>query len=151
MSGKVVTVSNASLDGKDVTIRGTGYTLKLANDVTFPTALAPVWTVKNTNATLHTDTSGANTLSIVAQNASVEGDKSNDKLVGSANNNSLNGVSGNDTLYGGDGDDIFIYKPNEGTNKIMDYNSGDMLQILKADGSAGGSLCKMKLFTVTLL
>ncbi|MBR0289644.1 MAG: hypothetical protein IJQ82_11760, partial [Selenomonadaceae bacterium] len=301
LKGKVVTVSNAALDGKDVTISGLGYTLALGNDVPVPTALAPTWTVNDTNTTLYSNTSAgytlennkivynakkkgdaqitlgnlvknatlalpqkntltlnanvlgtntsiesnaggytikltgdmkgkkfvgtskSDTLSIAAQNVSVEGDKGNDKLVGSANNDSLNGGSGNDTLsggagkdklfgqsgndslnggkgndslnggsgndilsggsgndtligstgkdslsggsgkdklyggagndtlwdgagndtlYGGDGKDTFIYKPGEGTDKIMDYNSADMLQILKADGSAGGSFNK---------
>ncbi|MBR0102968.1 MAG: hypothetical protein IJQ01_05670, partial [Selenomonadaceae bacterium] len=40
-------------------------------------------------------------------------------------------------LYGGDGKDTFIYKPGEGTDTIFDYESGDILKILKADGSAG--------------
>ena len=49
------------------------------------------------------------------------------------------GGKGNDTLWGDDGKDTFIYKPGEGTDTIFDYESGDMLKILKADGSAGGS------------
>ena len=279
VDGTTVTLKAANLNKKAVTISD-GYTLKLNSGVATSAALAPAWTVKDTNATLHTDTSagytiennkiiynakktgdaqialggliknatlalpenktltldasvlgtnasiesnasdytvkltgdmsgktfvgtsGADTLSIAAENASVEGGAGNDKLVGGANNDSLNGGNGNDTLsggagndkllggagndslnggdgkdtlsggtgndkllggvgndslHGGDGkdilsggsgndtligstgDDIFIYKPNEGTDTIMDYKAGDILQILKADGSAGGS------------
>ena len=56
---------------------------------------------------------------------------------GGTGNDSLWGGKGNDSLYGGAGDDTFIYTTNEGTNTIFDYSSGDMLQILNADGSAG--------------
>ena len=45
-------------------------------------------------------------------------------------------------MYGGSGKDTFIYKPGEGTDTIFDYQSGDMLQILKSDGKAGGSFTK---------
>ena len=95
--------------------------------------------------------SGNDSLNGGSGNDILSGGSGNDTLIGSTGNDSLHGGSGkdtlwggtgNDTLYGGDGDDIFIYKPNEGTDKIMDYNSGDMLQILKADGSAGGSFTK---------
>ena len=52
---------------------------------------------------------------------------------------SLWGGAGNDTLYGRDGKDVFIYKPGESTDKIFDYSSGDMLQILKSNGKSGGT------------
>ncbi|MBQ3337050.1 MAG: hypothetical protein IJG80_06565, partial [Selenomonadaceae bacterium] len=43
---------------------------------------------------------------------------------------------GNDKLYGGDGVDTFIYRPNEGTDSIYNYTSGeDLLQIVDADGN----------------
>ncbi|MBR0287563.1 MAG: hypothetical protein IJQ82_01145, partial [Selenomonadaceae bacterium] len=44
---------------------------------------------------------------------------------------------GNDTLIGGAGNDTFIYKPNEGTDHITDYTNGDILKILKTDGTNG--------------
>ena len=86
--------------------------------------------------------SGNDTLIGSTGNDSLNGGSGKDKLYGGAGKDTLWGGTGNDTLYGGDGSDIFIYKPNEGTDKIMDYNSGDMLQILKSDGSAGGSFTK---------
>ncbi|MBE8950947.1 MAG: hypothetical protein SR3Q1_10190 [Quinella sp. 3Q1] len=85
---------------------------------------------------------GNDTLEGGKGNDSLSGGSQKDKLYGGVGNDTLWGGTGNDTLYGGEGDDIFIYKPNEGTDKIMDYNSGDMLQILKADGSEGGSFTK---------
>ena len=60
-----------------------------------------------------------------------------DILKGGRGNDSLWGGAGDDKLYGGDGNDIFIYKPNEGTDTIYDYASGDMLRILNTDGTNG--------------
>lgn len=67
-----------------------------------------------------------------------------DTLIGGAGNDSLWGGTGNDLLYGGDGKDVFIYKPDEGTDKIFDYSSGDMLKILKSNGNAGGTFKSSK-------
>ncbi|MBR0288442.1 MAG: hypothetical protein IJQ82_05635, partial [Selenomonadaceae bacterium] len=84
-------------------------------------------------------------------NDSLYGKNGNDYLVGGAGkdiiygqngNDTLWGGAGNDTLYGGSGKDTFIYKPGEGTDTIFDYQSGDMLQILKSNGSTGGSFTK---------
>ena len=67
-----------------------------------------------------------------------------DTLIGGVGNDSLWGGTGNDLLYGGDGKDVFIYKPGEGTDHIMDYQSGDMLKILKSNGNAGGTFKSSK-------
>ena len=83
--------------------------------------------------------SGNDTLSGGSNNDKLHGEAGNDKIYGGTGNDSLWGGTGNDSLWGGTGKDVFIYKPGEGTDKIMDYESGDMLQILKSDGSAGGS------------
>ena len=64
---------------------------------------------------------------------SIVGGSGNDKLYGKAGDDTLWGGAGNDTLYGGAGDDTFIYKPGEDKDTIMDYQSGDLLQIV--DGS----------------
>ena len=42
-------------------------------------------------------------------------------------------------MIGGSGDDIFVYKPGEGTDHITDFSGGDMLKILKTNGSEGGT------------
>ena len=51
LSGKVVTVSEASLNQKKVTISGDGYTLKLGSDVTTPATKKAAWTYKSGTAT----------------------------------------------------------------------------------------------------
>ena len=87
---------------------------------------------------------GADTLRGGANNDKLHGDTGNDRLYGDSGDDSLWGDKGNDTLYGGSGKDIFIYKPNEGTDRIMDYSfsEGDRLQILKSSGKAGGTFSK---------
>ncbi|MBR0061574.1 MAG: hypothetical protein IJP68_08855, partial [Selenomonadaceae bacterium] len=66
------------------------------------------------------------------------GGSGKDKLYGKTGNDSLWGGSGNDSFWGDVGKDTFVYKPNEGTDYIMDYESGDMLKILKTNGKEGG-------------
>ena len=103
---------------------------------------------------------GKDTLSGNAGNDKLFGNASNDSLVGGdgkdylngdngadilragTGNDTLWGGAGNDSLYGGDGNDVFIYKPGEGTDKIFDYSSGDMLKILKSNGNSDGSFSK---------
>ena len=83
-----------------------------------------------------------------AGNDLLNGGKGNDSLYGGAGadilrggigNDTLWGGAGNDSLYGDSGADIFIYKPNEGTDTIFDYESGDVLKILKTNGEEGGT------------
>ena len=74
-----------------------------------------------------------------AGNDKLYGQAGDDTLVGGAGKDSLWGGAGNDSLWGGAGNDNFIYKPGEGTDKIFDYESGDLLTILKSDGKAGGT------------
>ena len=90
--------------------------------------------------------SGADTLNGDAGNDLIWGGKGNDSILGGTGNDSLNGYYGNDTLWGGTGNDTllggagndtFIYKPNEGTDHIKDYTNGDILKILKTDGTNG--------------
>ena len=76
------------------------------------------------------------------KNDSIRGGKGADKIYGGSGNDTLWGDAGNDSLYGGAGKDTFIYKPGEGTDKIFDYASGDMLKILKTNGKDGGTFTK---------
>ena len=80
----------------------------------------------------------------------LEGHAGNDYLLGGAGADWIFGGYDKDTLWGGAGDDyldgggdadIFIYKPGEGTDTILDYyeSDGDMLKILNKDGSEGGT------------
>ena len=72
-----------------------------------------------------------------AGNDKLYGDAGNDILLGGKGNDSLWGGAGNDSLWGDAGNDTFIYTANEGTDKIFDYETGDLLKILNADGSNG--------------
>ncbi|MBR4642210.1 MAG: hypothetical protein IKO74_05730 [Selenomonadaceae bacterium] len=87
---------------------------------------------------------GNDSLNGDAGNDTLSGGSGKDKLYGGKGNDSLWGGAGNDSLWGGAGKDTFVYKPGEGTDKIFDYanGDGDLLQILKADGSAGGTFTK---------
>ena len=83
---------------------------------------------------------GADSLYGGAGNDYLSGGKNSDYLSGGKGNDTLWGGTGdNDTLIGGAGADTFIYKPGEGGITITDYSNsqGDILQILKADGTNG--------------
>ncbi|MBR4382209.1 MAG: hypothetical protein IKP64_01500, partial [Selenomonadaceae bacterium] len=79
---------------------------------------------------------GKDTLTGGTGNDSIFGDKGNDSLSGGAGNDTLNGGKGNDSLWGGAGNDTFLYTAGTGTDTICDYASGDLLQILDANGDA---------------
>ena len=64
--------------------------------------------------------------------------------IDSPDNVSLWGGAGNDLLYGGEGKDIFIYKPGEGNDTILNYANGDLLKI------TGGTFSKSKYSSGTL-
>ena len=81
---------------------------------------------------------------------SIYGGAGADYLRGGSGQTTLWGGAGDDTLVGGDGKDIFVYKPGEGTDRIWNYQSGDMLQILKSNGKSGGSFTKSSFSDGTL-
>ena len=72
-----------------------------------------------------------------AGNDQLVGGEGKDKLYGGSGSDSLWGGAGNDSLFGGAGDDTFAYTVNQGTDRIYDWESGDMLKIFTADGSRG--------------
>lgn len=98
-------------------------------------------TLTNSNDAAVTVGAGKDTLKGNKGNDKLYGQAGADKLYGGAGNDTLWGGAGNDILYGNSGKDVFVYKPGEGTDKIMDYwyDDSDMLKILKADGSEGGT------------
>lgn len=94
--------------------------------------------IKSSGSNVVTDGgAGADTILSGRSNDSLSGGAGNDSLSGGAGSDTLWGGTGNDTLTGGSGSDVFIYRPNEGKDTISDYASGELLQILNADGSAG--------------
>lgn len=78
---------------------------------------------------------GADKLFGNAGNDSLNGGDGADTLSGGAGNDKLYGGKGNDSLWGDAGKDTFFYTANEGTDRIFDYEAGDILKILNVDGS----------------
>ena len=73
--------------------------------------------------------SGALKITGNAKNNYLVGGESNDTLSGGSGSDKLFGGAGNDCLSGGAGEDVFIYKPGEGTDKIFDYESGELISL----------------------
>ena len=155
--GKITLVGAASLD--KVNIKGTKLltlTNKNSSPVTVDATTGIIDASTRTKAIKITGNGLANTIIGGSKNDSLYGRAGNDSIVGNAGNDKLYGSNGNDTLvggkgndtlwgdagndklYGGSGKDVFIYKPGEGTDTIFDYQSGDMLKILKSNGQYGG-------------
>jgi len=60
----------------------------------------------------------------------LEGRGGNDVIKGFGGNDTLIGGTGADQLFGGEGDDLFVYNaPDEGGDTIMDWNSGDKIDL----------------------
>ena len=111
LKNKTVTFKASALN-KNISVNGSGYEFNFAE--------------------------GNDSIKVSGGGCKISGGAGNDTISGGKGNDTLWGGAGNDTLLGGAGNDTFIYKPNEGTDHIKDYASGDILQILKADGSKGG-------------
>ncbi|MBR4152861.1 MAG: hypothetical protein IKT98_07870, partial [Selenomonadaceae bacterium] len=92
--------------------------------------------VKNVDGTLGTK---AITVQGGTTDDSIVGGSGADKLYGNAGVDTLWGGKGNDTLYGGDGNDKFIFQAGDGSDTIMDYASGELLNILDKTGKAAGT------------
>ena len=106
-------------------------------------------TVKSNNALIYGGRGDDYIYTKENNNGFVSGEEGNDTirackgthltLSGGAGNDSLWGGVNSDTLSGGAGDDIFVYKPGEGTDHIMNFSGGGMLKILKTNGNEGGT------------
>ena len=64
------------------------------------------------------------------------GGNGKDEITGHDGKDTLLGGKGNDTLWGGSDEDTFIYQAGSGTDYIMDYEDGELLQILDKKGKA---------------
>ncbi|HEX9857685.1 MAG TPA: CAP domain-containing protein [Paracoccaceae bacterium] len=61
----------------------------------------------------------------------LSGHAGNDRLYGDTGNDRLDGWGGNDRLTGGNGADVFVFRNNYGTDRVLDFNpaEGDRLRI----------------------
>lgn len=156
--GKITLQGAASLD--TLNIKGTKLltvTNKTSSPLTVDVATGIIDASSRTKAIKITGNGLANTIIGGSKNDSLYGRAGNDSIIGNAGNDKLYGSNGNDTLsggkgndtlwgdagndklYGGAGSDIFICKLGEGNDTIFDYQSGDMLKILKSNGKDGGT------------
>lgn len=55
-------------------------------------------------------------------NNTLIGQGGNDRLDGNAGNDTLNGGGGNDILEGGNGADVYIFAPNDGFDRVLDFS-----------------------------
>ena len=63
------------------------------------------------------------------QRMTLRGNGGDDNLVGGFGNDFLEGGGGNDLLAGSLGTNTFIFSPNEGTDTILDFKQGDIIQL----------------------
>ena len=146
-NGKISLIGAASLSAVTIdVVKKTSKTLIVTNKSKSPvTAKASVQVIDASTRTTAVKITGNDADNIIfggTKNDSIRGGKGADKIYGGSGNDTLWGDAGNDSLYGGAGNDTFIYKPGEGTDKIFDYASGDMLKILKTNGKDGGTFTK---------
>ena len=59
-----------------------------------------------------------------------------DTLIGAKGKDVLSGDKGNDKLRGGSGEDVFVFRANAGTDKVLDFQDGT--DILRIAGHTGG-------------
>ena len=127
--GKITLEGAASLSAVNVDFRKLlTVTNKTSSPVTIDSDVKVVDASARTKAVKITGNAKAN---------SIVGGAGADTLQGGKGKDTLWGGAGNDKLYGGDGNDTFIYRPNEGTDTIYDWEAGDMLQILESNGAQG--------------
>lgn len=58
----------------------------------------------------------------------ISGGEGNDYIKGGANNDWIMGNEGTDTLFGGSGADVFYFREPDGSDTIMDFGTGDVLE-----------------------
>ena len=149
-----ITVKNTSevaftQGGKDFKFNGNVFVS--GDSVSIPATFAGEYNLdenaKNLDATMRT---AAIKLVGNEKDNSIVGSAKNDTIYGGAGADSLWGGKGSDYLYGGAGNDTFIFKAGDGKDTILDYESGDILKILDANGNAGTFTSKYSSGTLTL-
>ena len=63
----------------------------------------------------------------------MNGGAGDDEMYGGEDKDTLNGGEGDDWLDGGPGDDTFVFEPGHGNDYIMDFTSGDMIDLTAFD------------------
>ena len=69
----------------------------------------------------------------------LNGGAGDDEIYGGEDNDTINGGEGDDWLDGGPGIDTFVFEPGNGNDYIMDYTSGEKIDLsafMNADGTA---------------
>ena len=67
----------------------------------------------------------------------MNGGGGNDEMYGGEDKDTLNGGEGDDLLDGGPGDDTFVFEPGHGNDHIMDFTSGDRIDLSAFDNADG--------------
>ena len=68
----------------------------------------------------------------------LNGGGGDDEIYGGEDKDTINGGEGDDWLDGGPGDDTFVFEPGNGNDYIMDFTSGDMIDLSAFDNADGG-------------
>ena len=69
----------------------------------------------------------------------MNGGAGDDEMYGGEDKDTLNGGEGDDWLDGGPGDDTFVFEPGSGNDYIMDFTSGDMIDLSAFENADGSS------------
>lgn len=94
-----------------------------------------LYDTSKTSATLG---SGINNFDATGTNiTAVTGNDKSNKLYANEEGTTLSGGKGDDSLWGGDGVDTFVYMSGTGLDRIFNYEDGELLQIIKSNGSEG--------------
>ena len=70
----------------------------------------------------------------------MNGGAGDDEMYGGEDNDIINGGEGDDWLDGGEGDDTFVFEPGSGNDYIMDFASGDRIELRGFTNEDGSEL-----------
>ena len=70
----------------------------------------------------------------------LNGGGGDDEIYGGEDEDTINGGEGDDWLDGGPGDDTFVFEPGNGNDHIMDFTSGDMIDLSAFTDANGNPL-----------
>lgn len=129
-------------DGKLFNNNQTAVTLTGANGDLSDKTVAAITAGDTFSGKSITGNDKANVINGSDKGESILGGAGNDKLYGNGGADTLWGGAGNDILTGGEGVDTFIYKPGDGKDTIMGYESGELLTILDGGTFKSSSFSK---------